>query len=83
MDHVLLGLQGLELFVYMGDVVIYAKTIEEHNQKLNSFLKRVNKYNLTLEPSKCLFLLKEVTYLGHVITQGGVKPDPKKLKAVR
>lgn len=83
MDRVLTGLAGFELFVYMDDVVIYAKTLEEDSQKLNAFLERLEKSNLTLQPEKCFFLRKEVTYLGHLITQQGVKPDPKKLEAAR
>ena len=35
-----------------------------------------------LQPEKCFFLQKEVTYLGHVISKDGVRPNPKKLEAV-
>ena len=83
MDKVLLGLQGTELFVYMDDIVIYARSLEEHTEKLYNLLIRLEKANLTLQPEKCSFLRKEVAYLGHVISQDGVKPDPKKVEAVR
>lgn len=82
-DRALTGLQNIELFVYMDDIVIYAKTLKEHTRKLNALLEKLDKAKLTLQPEKCLFLRKEVTYLGHVITQNGVKPDPKKVDAVR
>ena len=39
--------------------------------------------NLRLQPEKCEFLRKEVTYLGHVINKNGVHPDPKKIEAVK
>ena len=83
MDRVLSGLQGIELFVYMDDIVIYAKSLEEHTQKLKNLLKRLESANLTLQTEKCSFLRKEVTYLGHVISRDGVKPDSKKVEAVR
>ena len=36
-----------------------------------------------LQPDKCEFFKKEVTYLGHIIREGGVKPDPRKIVAVK
>ncbi|KAL6418934.1 hypothetical protein ACFW04_011685 [Cataglyphis niger] len=83
MDLVLTGLQGEELFVYMDDIVIYATSLEEHARKYNALIERLRKANLKLQPDKCEFLKTEVTYLGHVIGRDGVKPDPKKLEAVR
>lgn len=82
-DRALSGLQNVELFVYMDDIVIYAKTLKEHTRKFTKLLERLDKAKLTLQPEKCLFLRKEVTYLGHVITKDGVKPDPQKVEAVR
>ena len=83
MDKVLSGLQGIELFVYMDDIVIYADSLEEHTRKLRTLFKRLERANLTLQPEKCSFLRKEVGYLGHIISRDGVKPDPLKVEAVR
>ena len=82
MDKVLTGLQGIELFVYMDDIVIYAKSLQEHNQKLEKLLGRLKTAGLVLQPDKCRFLCKEIGYLGHVISEDGVKPDPNKIEAV-
>lgn len=76
MDMVLTGLQGIELFIYMDDIVIYAKSLEEHAEKLKTLLARLQTSGLTLQPDKCRFLQKEVVYLGHVISEKGVTPDP-------
>lgn len=43
----------------------------------------MRKYNMKLQPDKCAFLRKEVPYLGHVIGQTGVRPDEKRIKALR
>ncbi|XP_011871373.1 PREDICTED: uncharacterized protein LOC105563955, partial [Vollenhovia emeryi] len=83
MDLVLSGLQGKELFVYMDDIVIYASSLEEHERKYNLLIDRLREANLKLQPDKCEFLSTKVTYLGHVISNDGVKPDPKKLEAVQ
>ena len=83
MDQILSGLQGIELFVYMDDIVIYSSSLEEHGEKLKKLLGRLQTAGLTLQPEKCHFLRKEIAYLGHVITQDGVKPDPRKIEAVK
>ena len=82
MDTVLSGLQGVEMFVYMDDIVIYAKSIQEHNEKLGKLLGRLKTARLVLQPDKCRFLCKEIGYLGHIISKDGVKPDPNKIEAV-
>jgi len=82
MDNVLSGLQGNELFVYMDDIVIYARSLKEHEIKFNRLMARLREANLKLQPDKCEFLRKEVAYLGHIITEEGVKPDPSKIKAI-
>ena len=82
MDKVLTGLQGIELFVYMDDIVVYAESLEDHSRKLKKLFGRLKTAGLTLQPEKCLFLKKEVVYLGHVISEQGVRPDPRKTQAV-
>lgn len=82
MDRVLTGMQGISLFVYLDDIVIYASSLKEHETKFNKLAERLRGANLRLQPDKCEFLRKEVTYLGHIINSEGVKPDPKKVEAV-
>ena len=76
MDLILSGLQGIELFVYIDDIVIYADSLEEHSRKLRTLLARLQNAGLALQPEKCRFLRHEIGYLGHVISSEGVKPDP-------
>lgn len=82
MNTVLTGLNGLKAFVYLDDIIIYALNITDHSKKLEEVFKRLREFNLKLNPSKCSFMRKEVNYLGHVITDKGVKPDPQKIKCV-
>ena len=82
MNAVLSGLTGTRCFVYLDDIVLYARSLWEHNVKLREVLDRLRTYKLKLQPEKCQFLQKEVNYLGHVITEEGVRPDPEKVSII-
>jgi len=82
MNSVLSGLTGTRCFVYLDDIVLYARSLAEHDVKLREVLDRLRKYKLKLQPKKCQFLQKEVSYLGHVIMEDGVRPEPHKVAAV-
>ena len=83
MNIVLTGLQGLQCFVYLDDIVLYARTINEHTSKLNSVFQRLRENKLLLQPDKCEFMRLEVAYLGHIISSKGVSPNPEKIKAIK
>jgi hypothetical protein len=82
MNQVLLGLQGLQCFVYLDDVVIYGKDSKDHFFKLHNILDRLREANLKLHPQKCFFLRKEIIYLGHLCGKDGCQPDPEKVKVM-
>jgi hypothetical protein len=81
-NMVLSSLTGTRCFVFLDYIVIYAKSLSEHDAKLREVFGRIRKYNLKLRPDKCKFLRTEVGYLGHVITEEGVKPDPGKVEVI-
>ena len=83
MDLVSTGLHGTELFVYLDDIVIYANSLEAHEEKFKKLMEKLSAANLKLLPDKLKFLRPEVAYLGHIIDREGVRPDPKKLEAVQ
>jgi len=83
MNNVLTGLQGERCFVYLDDIVCYSFDLLSHIQNLTAIFQKLRYFNLKLQPDKCEFLRKEVGYLGHVITENGVKPDPNKIKSVK
>jgi hypothetical protein len=82
MNTVLSGLNGMKCFIYLDDIVIYANNLNEHNDRLIEVFQRFRQHNLKLQPSKCQFLRKECLYLGHIITENGIKPDPSKIQCV-
>lgn len=83
MNQVLTGLQGVKCFVYLDDIVVYGKNIQDHNTKLQEVFQCLEKHSLRLQPSKCNILLREITYLGHKISENGIKPDETKLECVK
>jgi len=83
MTTVLSGIQGIRCLVYLDDVIVFGENLEVHNERLREVFDRMRKYNLKLQPDKCEFLRKEVSYLGNVVRQTGVKPDEKRIEAVR
>ena len=82
-DETFKGLQGKMLFTFIDDIIIFADTLEEHDEKLTLIMERLEKANLQLNINKCEFLKTEICYLGHILSKQGVSPDPRKLKAVK
>ena len=82
MDAVLAGLQWNSCLVYLDDVVIPGKSFEEHLRNLNSVLGRLREAGLKLHPEKCAFCRKQVTFLGHIVSEDGVATDPAKTSKV-
>lgn len=82
MDQLLAEIKGEECLVYLDDIIIYSATIEEHCQRLERVLVRLENANLRVNLNKCTFAQQEVRYLGHLVTAEGVKPDPGKVEAV-
>jgi len=68
--------------VFIDDILIYSKTEEEHAQHLHIVLQRLREHQLYAKFSKCEFWLKEVPFLGHVITPEGISVDPSKVQDV-
>jgi len=83
MNNVLSGLTGMRYFVFLDDIVIYANSLVDHDRKLWDVFRRLRKYNLKLQPDKCEFLRKEVTFLAHKISEHGVEPDTCKVVSVK
>lgn len=80
------AMSGLNLYkclIYLDDIIIFGKTLQEHNEKFILVFQRLRSVNLKLNPTKCNFLKEELLYLGHYISAEGIKPDPAKIKAVK
>ncbi len=68
--------------VYIDDILIYSRSLEEHITHLRLVLERIKDAGLKLKLSKCAFVRQEVEYLGHVLTPEGLKTNPKLVESV-
>ncbi|KAL0549353.1 hypothetical protein IC582_013834 [Cucumis melo] len=74
----------LDTFVIMfiDDILIYSKTEAEHEEHLRMVLKTLRANKVYAKFSKCEFWLKQVSFLGHVVSKAVVSVDPAKIEAV-
>jgi hypothetical protein len=63
--------------VFIDDILIYSKDEEEHEKHLHLVLQTLRDHQLYAKLSKCEFWLKEIPFLGHFISEGGISVDPK------
>jgi hypothetical protein len=61
MTVVLTGLKGSRCFIFLDDIVVYAKPLAEHDAQIRHVFDRIRKRNLKLKSEKCEFLQKEVS----------------------
>ena len=73
-------IEGVETDI--DDILIWGRSKEEHDQRLKMALKRCEDIGLTLNKDKCVIGTSSVTYIGHILTADGVKPDESKVKAI-
>jgi len=71
------------LQVYLDDLLTHSKTIDEHVTHLRQVLDILRKNKLYAKRSKCVFGVKEVEFLGHTISAGGISPKDDKTEAIR
>ncbi|WVZ97636.1 hypothetical protein U9M48_043153, partial [Paspalum notatum var. saurae] len=68
--------------VFIDDILIYSKNEKEHEEHLRIVLTRLREHKLYAKFSKCAFWLKEVSFLGHILSEKGVAVDPSKVEDV-
>eukprot|EP00253_Pinus_taeda_P012458 PITA_12458 len=70
------------VLIFIDDILIYSRTIEEHHEHLRMVLQTLREHQLYAKFSKCDFFKEEIQYLGHVIIKDGIAVDPEKIKAI-
>jgi hypothetical protein len=68
--------------IFIGDILIFSKNEEEHAEHLHIVLQRLREHKLYAKFSKCDFWLKEVQFLGYIISEGGISVYPSKIQDV-
>lgn len=83
MDSVLRRHLGIRCFVYMDDIIVFSTSLNEHVKDITMVLQTLRDANLKVQCDKSEFLRKEVEFLGHTVTTQGVRPNSKKIEAVK
>ena len=81
-DMTLAGLTWEICLCYLDDLIIFSKTFDDHIKRLQAVFDRLRAADLKLKPSKCVIFARQVKFLGSVISDQGVAPDPEKIEAV-
>ena len=67
---------------FIDDNLMYSKDREDHETHLRVVLETLRKEQLYAKLSKCEFWLREVSFLGHIVSEEGIRVDPKKIEVI-
>jgi hypothetical protein len=70
------------VMVFIDDILVYSRSEEEHEEHLHLFLQKLQGHMLYVKLIKCEFWLKQVAFLGHIISNGGISVDPDKVQDI-
>ena len=68
--------------VYLDDIIIHSRNLAEHAQHLRLVLAALHKEGYSCTLKKCSFGLSSVPYLGHIVSEQGLSPDPAKIDII-
>ncbi|XP_073133602.1 uncharacterized protein [Henckelia pumila] len=71
------------VIVFIDDILIYSRSLEEHRHHLQTALQTLREQKLFAKFSKCEFWLEQVAFLGHIVSKEGIAVDPSKVEAVQ
>ena len=80
---ILSGLTFNMCLVYLDDIIIFSKTEEEHIVRVKHVFDRLEEAGVTLKLEKTQLGVSRVSYLGHILDRGDIRPDPEKVRAIR
>lgn len=83
MQEVLGDLHLKGVVVYLDDIIIFSRTVDDHFRQLKDVFRRLREAGLKLNPKKCHFFQSKIKCLGHVVSAEGIACDEDKLSAVR
>jgi hypothetical protein len=83
MQRVLKDRLGKGVMVFIDDILIFSRTVEEHAALVQWVLQRLQEEGYYAHPDKCEFFQREVSFLGHMISEQGVAVQQHKVKAIQ
>ena len=83
MNQVFFDMLDRNVIVYLDDILIFTKTEQEHRKVLAEVFRRLAHYSLYVKEKKCALFLRQVEFLGHIVTEEGISVQSGKIDAVR
>ncbi|GBC54389.2 enzymatic polyprotein, putative [Rhizophagus irregularis DAOM 181602=DAOM 197198] len=83
MDEILEEFIDDFVVVYIDDIMIFSENLEDHMEHLEKVLKRLQEHNLIIKLKKCKFLERDIEFLEHIVGNGRLRPDEKKIEKVQ
>ncbi|UYV61233.1 K02A2.6-like [Cordylochernes scorpioides] len=80
MSIILQGMDGV--ICYLDDILIFASDSKTHVRILRLVLRKLKEAKVTLNKAKCVFGVPRINFLGHILDEDGIRPDPAKIEAV-
>lgn len=80
-EKMLLGCEGTANFI--DDIIVYGTTEQEHDQRLNKVLEVLKNNDVLLNKSKCIYKVNKIEFLGHELSEKGIKPLDKYVKTIQ
>ena len=77
-DHI-----NKKCLLYLDDIIVFGTSLQEHIENLREIFKKLQENNLKIQPDKSEFLMKEVGYLGHIISKNGIQSNPDKIVTIK
>lgn len=69
--------------IYLDYLVIFEIILQEHICRLDKVLTGLKEHDIKLSTENCFYIQTSVSFLGHVVSEWGVKTDPSKIKRLR
>ena len=79
----MVGLNFKACLVYLDDVIVFSKDVDQHLARVADVFERLKNANLKVKPSKCRIMRTSVEFLGHIVSGEGVATDPSKIETVK
>src|SRR6266481_5026551 len=82
MNDIFQDMSDLFVVVYLDDILVFSKSVEEHRGHVRRVLLRLRENNLHVKPEKSLFHTRSIEFLGFMVSPSGVSMDVAKTDAI-